>query len=61
LEPSSLSDYQQPAKRPRNCILENRLLKKQGANIMPHWKEDVDAFLGQYGQGLIKQARAKKR
>jgi dTDP-4-dehydrorhamnose reductase len=61
LEPSSLSDYQQPAKRPRNCILENRLLKKQGTNIMPHWKDDVDAFLAQYGQRLVKQARAKNR
>ena len=61
LEPSSLSDYQQPAKRPSNCILENRLLKKQGTNIMPHWKEDVNAFLDRYGQVLVKQARAKKR
>jgi len=61
LEPSRLRDFQQAAKRPSNCILENRLLKKQGANIMPHWKKDVNAFLGKYGPGLIKQARAKKR
>ena len=61
LEPSSLSDYEQLAKRPRNGILENRLLKKQGSNIMRPWKEDVDAFLDQYGTSLMKQARAKKR
>jgi dTDP-4-dehydrorhamnose reductase len=61
LESSSLRDYEQPAKRPRNCILENRLLKKQGSNIMRPWKEDVDAFLDQYGTSLMKQARAKKR
>ncbi|NIR12732.1 MAG: dTDP-4-dehydrorhamnose reductase, partial [Desulfobacterales bacterium] len=47
--------------RPRNCILENRLLKKQGSNIMRPWEEDVDAFLDQYGKTLVKQARAKKR
>jgi dTDP-4-dehydrorhamnose reductase len=61
LEPCSLRDFKQPAKRPSNCILENRLLKKQGTNIMPYWKEDVDAFLDRYGKGLVKQARAKKR
>jgi len=61
LEPASLSDYQQRAKRPKNCILENRLLKKQGNNIMRPWDEDVDAFLDQYGQSLVKKARAKKR
>jgi dTDP-4-dehydrorhamnose reductase len=61
LEPSSLSEYPRSAKRPRNCILENRLLKKQGTNIMPHWKKDLDAFLDQYGQSLVKQARSKKR
>jgi dTDP-4-dehydrorhamnose reductase len=61
LEPASLSDYPQRAKRPKNCILENRLLKKQGNNIMQPWDEDVSAFLDQYGKGLVKQARAKKR
>jgi dTDP-4-dehydrorhamnose reductase len=61
LEPASLSDYPQRAKRPKNCILENRLLKKQGNNIMRPWDEDVDAFLDQYGQSLVKKARAKKR
>jgi len=61
LEPISLSDYKQRAKRPRNCILENRLLKKQGSNIMGPWDKDVDAFLDQHGKSLVKQARAKKR
>jgi dTDP-4-dehydrorhamnose reductase len=61
LEPSSLSEYEGPAKRPRNCILENRLLKKQGSNIMRPWEEDLDTFLNQHGPSLVKQARAKKR
>lgn len=58
LEPCSLKDYVQDARRPANCILENRLLKKQGISIMTDWKEDVDAFLEQCGSALIKQAKA---
>lgn len=60
LEPSSMNDYQQAAKRPANCILENRLLKKQGINVMLDWKEDADTFLGQFGKDLVKRARAGK-
>jgi dTDP-4-dehydrorhamnose reductase len=58
LEPCGMKDYPQDAARPANCILENRRLKKQGISIMTDWKEDVDAFLDQYGDILIKQAKA---
>lgn len=57
-EPCSLSDYPQVAKRPLNCILENRLLKKQGLNLMPAWEKDVKAYLGRFGTELIKRAKA---
>ena len=58
IDPCSTDDYPQAARRPANCILENRLLKKQGIHIMPDWKEDIDTFLDQFGQDLIKQAKA---
>jgi len=61
LKPCSLRDYPQPAKRPANCILENRLLKKQGINVMPDWKKDVDIFLDRFGDELIGQAKAGDR
>ena len=61
LEPLSLNDYKCVAKRPSNCILENRLLKKQGLNVMVDWKEDVDAFLDQFGKTLVKEARRGKK
>lgn len=61
LEPGNLSDYPQAAKRPTNCILENRLLKKQSIHIMTDWKKDMDTFLDQFGQDLIKQAKAGNR
>ncbi|MFH1350183.1 MAG: dTDP-4-dehydrorhamnose reductase [Pseudomonadota bacterium] len=56
----SSKSYPQMARRPLNCILENRLLKKFGNNIMPEWKADVDLFLDQYGQELVQLARAGK-
>ncbi len=58
LEACSINDYPQAAKRPSNCILENRLLRKQGANIMLDWKKDVKAFLERFGRELIKNAKA---
>lgn len=60
IDPCSMDDYPQAAKRPTNCILENRQLKKQGIHIMPDWKEDIDTFLDQFGQDLIKQAKARR-
>ncbi len=59
LETGNMGDYPQAAKRPTNCILENRLLKKQGFSVMVDWKEDIDTFLDQYGQDLIKQIKAE--
>ncbi len=58
LEPFSLSEVRTGAKRPFNCIMENRLLKKQGLHIMPEWKEDLDTFLEQHGDELIKKAKS---
>ena len=60
LEPCSLKDYPEAAKRPVNCILENRLLKKQGIHIMSDWKEDVSLFLEQFGKDMVKRAKLGK-
>ncbi|MBW2064155.1 MAG: dTDP-4-dehydrorhamnose reductase [Deltaproteobacteria bacterium] len=58
LQPCKIEDLTQPAKRPKNCILENRLLKKQGLNMMVDWEKDLDAFLERYGEELVKKAKA---
>jgi len=58
LEPCSLAEYRRKAKRPANCILENRILKKYGINLLPDWKEDLSRFLDQFGKDLVKQAKA---
>jgi dTDP-4-dehydrorhamnose reductase len=60
LEPITLTDYKSEAKRPINCILENRLMKQQGLNLMVDWKQDVDAFLDLFGKDLVKEARRGK-
>ena len=60
VKPSNLNDYEQPAKRPANCILENRVLKKWGIDLMPDWKSDLKEFLDKHGKDLVKQARSKK-
>lgn len=60
VKPCSISEYPQRAKRPLNCILENRLLKNLGYNVMEDWKEDVDEYLEKFGKEIIKEAKAKK-
>jgi len=52
--PCTSEEYPTPAKRPLNSILENRQLKIEGLNIMPHWQKDLDIFIGNYGEMLLK-------
>jgi dTDP-4-dehydrorhamnose reductase len=58
LVPCSLAECRRKAKRPANCILENRILKKHGINLLPEWKEDLALFLDRFGGDLIKEAKA---
>lgn len=60
VERCSMKDFQQSAKRPPNCLLENRLLKKQGINIMTDWKKDLDTFLEKFGEELVRSVKMQK-
>ncbi len=60
IEPCSMKSCHRPAKRPVNCILENRLLKKKGLNIMDEWTKDIDTFLDRYAKDIITQAKPGK-
>ncbi|MGM0426168.1 MAG: SDR family oxidoreductase [Thermodesulfobacteriota bacterium] len=40
-----------------NGLLENRYSRKQGNDAMVHWKADLDQFLEQYAEALIKEAK----
>ncbi|MBN2063029.1 MAG: dTDP-4-dehydrorhamnose reductase [Deltaproteobacteria bacterium] len=57
IEPCSMKDYIQKARRPLNCILENKMLKKMGWNVMSDWKEDLDLYLEKHGDDLIKTVK----
>jgi len=59
LEPCSIKDLKGPMP-PANCLLENRLAKKQGVSVMTNWKKDLDSFLDKFGSALIKRAKMKK-
>jgi len=56
LESCSINEYPQKAKRPVNCILENKMLKKMGINLMSPWNEDLELFLNKFGKDLLHQA-----
>jgi dTDP-4-dehydrorhamnose reductase len=59
LKPISVKGHYTTAKRPSNCILENRLLKRAGLNNMSEWKEDLDIYLDQYGKDIVKESKYK--
>jgi dTDP-4-dehydrorhamnose reductase len=37
--------FRTPARRPKNSVLENYMLKIQNLDIMPHWKESLSSFM----------------
>jgi dTDP-4-dehydrorhamnose reductase len=60
VEACTMKSLHKAAKRPVNCILENRLLKKRGLNVMKDWRKDLDIFLERYGKELITHVKLKK-
>jgi dTDP-4-dehydrorhamnose reductase len=45
LEKVTSSKFKMPARRPKNSVLENYMLKIQNLDIMPHWKESLTSFM----------------
>ena len=53
VQPCLTTEFPRPASRPKNSILENRNLKRAGLNVMAHWREDLELFVGKFGALLI--------
>ncbi len=45
LRETTSDKFKTAAKRPKNSVLENYMLKIQNLDIMPHWKESLSSFI----------------
>ena len=53
--PCTTEEYPTPAVRPINSILENRNLKEKGIDMMANWESDVDKFVINFREVLLKE------
>ena len=52
VRPCETREYPRPAPRPANSVLENRLLKLQGLDLMPSWQDAYHQFWDLHGDQL---------
>jgi dTDP-4-dehydrorhamnose reductase len=45
--PVATEEFPRPAPRPRNSVLDNYLLRLQGMDLMPPWRESLSEFMAQ--------------
>jgi len=48
IKPITSEEVPRPAKRPKNSVLENYMLKLQGLDIMPPWREALACFMSNF-------------
>jgi dTDP-4-dehydrorhamnose reductase len=52
VRPCASREYSRPAPRPANSMLENRLLKLAGLDLMPHWQDAFSQYWELFGEIL---------
>jgi dTDP-4-dehydrorhamnose reductase len=57
VHPCTSAEYPTRAVRPKNSILENRRIKREGLNCMRPWQEDLEQFIALCRERLIREAR----
>lgn len=57
VQPCATLEYPTPARRPRNSILANDRLKREGLCVMEDWRADVREFVLQHGRDLRADVR----
>jgi dTDP-4-dehydrorhamnose reductase len=45
IRPVSTEEYPTPAKRPKNSVLDNYMLRLQGLDMMPNWRDALNLFM----------------
>ncbi|HWP92441.1 MAG TPA: dTDP-4-dehydrorhamnose reductase [Thermodesulfobacteriota bacterium] len=45
IRPVSTEDYPRPARRPKNSVLDNYMLRLQGLDTMPDWRDALSLFM----------------
>ena len=56
--PCTSDEYPTPANRPANSILENAHSKQLGINVFKDWKIELQDFVKQHGERVIKEAHS---
>ena len=57
MSPCTTAEYPTPARRPKNAILENAALKRQGLNVFDRWEAELKNFVLEHRASLISETK----